>query len=240
MKVALLGYGKMGQLIGRLLEEQGDQVILKIDIDNRETVTDEELKQADVAIDFSIPGVAVDNYKWCFDCGVPVVSGTTGWLDRWQEVLDYCKAKDGGFFYSSNFSVGVNIFFHLNKILANIMNNFKDYKATVEETHHIHKLDAPSGTAITIAEGLLANHSEYDRWVLTEDGQASGQNLPVVAHRRGEVPGIHKVIYKSGVDEISIEHSAYSREGFAKGAVIAARFMNGRKGVYSMDDLLKI
>lgn len=239
MKVALLGYGKMGQLIAKILESKGHEVVLKVDIDNRNTVTDEELKQADVAIEFSMPKVAVDNYKWCFDCGVPVVSGTTGWLERWDEVVEYCKQKNGGFFYASNYSIGVNIFFHLNKQLAKIMSNFKEYGILLEETHHIHKLDAPSGTAITIADGILENHEAYDSWKLIEGAEAQEKELPIVAHRIGEVPGIHKVTYKSGVDEISIEHSAYSREGFAKGAVVAAEFMAGKQGVYSMDDLLK-
>lgn len=239
MKVALLGYGKMGQLIAKILESKGHEVVLKVDIDNRHSVTDDELKQADVAIEFSMPKVAVDNYKWCFDCGVPVVSGTTGWLDRWAEVVEYCKEKSGGFFYASNYSIGVNIFFHLNKQLAKIMSNFKEYGILLEETHHIHKLDAPSGTAITIADGILENHEAYDAWKLIEGTEAQSNELPIVAHRIGEVPGIHKVTYKSGVDEISIEHSAYSREGFAKGAVVAAEFMAGKQGVYSMDDLLK-
>lgn len=239
MKVALLGYGKMGQLIAKILEEQGHEVVLKVDIDNRETVTNEELKMADVAIEFSMPKVAVENYKWCFDCGVPVVSGTTGWLERWDEVVSYCNEKQGGFFYASNYSIGVNIFFHLNKVLAKVMSNFREYGVALDETHHIHKLDAPSGTAITIAEGILENHDGYTKWVLNDGGEVLKNELPIVAHRIGEVPGIHKVTYKSGVDEISIEHSAYSREGFAKGAVAAAQFMVGKSGVYSMDDLLK-
>ncbi|MBP3419192.1 MAG: 4-hydroxy-tetrahydrodipicolinate reductase [Marinifilaceae bacterium] len=239
MKVALLGYGKMGQLIAKILEEQGDEVVLKVDIDNRDIVTDEELKRADVAIEFSMPKVAVDNYKWCFDCGVPVVSGTTGWLERWNEVIQYCNEKKGAFFYASNYSIGVNLFFHLNRYLAKVMSQFKEYGILLEETHHIHKLDAPSGTAITIAEGILENNDGYESWKLVDDYEASSKELPIVAHRIGEVPGIHKVTYKSGVDEISIEHSAYSREGFAKGAVAAAKFMVGKCGVYSMEDLLK-
>ncbi len=239
MKVALLGYGKMGQLIAGILEENGHEVVLKVDVDNRETVTDEELKMADVAIEFSMPKVAVDNYKWCFDCGVPVVSGTTGWLDRWDEVVSYCKKKSGGFFYASNYSIGVNIFFHLNKMLAKVMSDFKQYGVLLDETHHIHKLDAPSGTAITIAEGIVENHEQYAEWKLINEGETCNKELPIVAHRIGEVPGIHKVTYKSEVDEISIEHSAYSRQGFARGAVAAAGFMVGKSGVYSMDDLLK-
>ncbi|MBE6333856.1 MAG: 4-hydroxy-tetrahydrodipicolinate reductase [Bacteroidales bacterium] len=239
MKVALLGYGKMGQMIAGILEEQGHEVVLKVDIDNRDIVTNEELKMADVAIEFSMPKVAVENYKWCFDCGVPVVSGTTGWLERWDEVINYCNEKQGGFFYASNYSIGVNIFFHLNKVLAKVMSNFKEYGITLDETHHVHKLDAPSGTAITIAEGILENHDGYAKWALNDGKEILESELPITAHRIGEVPGIHKVTYKSGVDEISIEHSAYSREGFAKGAVAAAQFMVGKSGVFSMDDLLK-
>ena len=240
MKVALLGYGKMGRLIEKVLEERGDEVILKVDVDNRDSVNDEQLKAADVAIEFSTPQVAADNCKWCFRCGVPVVSGTTGWMDRLDEVLECCKVEDCGFFYASNYSIGVNIFFRLNKILASMMSEFGEYAALLEETHHIHKLDAPSGTAITIAGGIIENHCGYDGWKLSDDGRADERCLPVIARREGEVPGVHRVTYRSGVDKIFIEHSAFSREGFARGAVAAAVFMNGRRGVYSMDDLLKI
>ncbi len=238
MKIALLGYGKMGKMIERIAEERGHEIVLIVDEHNRKKCTDEQLKQADVAIEFTMPAVAVENYKWCMDCSVPVVSGTTGWLERWDEVTDYCREKEGGFFYASNFSVGVNIFFHLNKYLARLMSAFGDYKVLIEETHHIHKLDAPSGTAITIAEGILDNHSAYRAWELNE-GKPMGEGvLPVTAKRMGEVPGIHGVIYKSPVDEIEIKHTAFSREGFAQGAVLAAEFMVGkRKGVYGMDDL---
>ena len=219
MRIALLGYGKMGKMIERIAIERGHEIVLIVDENNRAACTDEQLKQADVAIEFTMPAVAVENYKWCFDNGVPVVSGTTGWLERWDEVVACCREQQGGFFYASNFSIGVNIFFQLNKYLAKMMNGFNDYKVFIEETHHIHKLDAPSGTAITIAEGILGNH--------------------VTARRIGEVPGIHAVTYKSEVDEIEIRHSAVSREGFARGAVLAAEFLKGKNGVLGMEDMLK-
>ena len=238
MRIALLGYGKMGKMIERIAVSRGHQVVLVVDLDNRADCSVEQLRQADVAIEFTTPAVAVDNYKWCIDAGVPVVSGTTGWLDRWEEVVGYCREKGGGFFYASNFSIGVNIFFRLNKYLAKMMDNFRDYKIFIEETHHIHKLDAPSGTAITLAEGIIKNHSAYRSWKLYQGEELGEDVLPVAAKRIGEVPGIHGVTYKSAVDEIEIRHSAFSREGFAQGAVFAAEFLFGKKGVYGMDDLL--
>ena len=238
MRIALLGYGKMGKMIERIAVSRGHQVVLVVDLDNRADCSVEQLRQADVAIEFTTPAVAVDNYKWCMDAGVSVVSGTTGWLDRWEEVVGYCREKGGGFFYASNFSIGVNIFFRLNKYLAKMMDNFRDYKIFIEETHHIHKLDAPSGTAITLAEGIIKNHSAYRSWKLYQGEELGEDVLPVAAKRIGEVPGIHGVTYKSAVDEIEIRHSAFSREGFAQGAVFAAEFLFGKKGVYGMDDLL--
>lgn len=240
MKIALLGYGRMGKAIERFAETRGHRIILKVDENNRQECTDEMLKQADVAIDFSIATVAVDHYRWCFENGIPVVSGTTGWLDRWEEVVALCREKEGGFFYASNFSVGVNLFFHLNRYLARLMGGFCDYKVYVEETHHIHKLDAPSGTAITLAEGILGTHPAYTSWQLAHEVSMPDDVLPVTAKRIGEVPGIHAVTYKSEVDEIKICHSAFSREGFAQGAVLAAEFLKGKKGVYGMEDMLRI
>lgn len=239
MKIALLGYGRMGKAIAMLAEKRGHQVVLKVDQDNRDECTDEQLRAADVAIDFSIPTVAVENYKWCFDNHIPVVSGTTGWLDAWDEVVEYCGAKEGGFFYASNFSIGVNIFFHLNRYLAKMMSDFDDYKIFMEETHHIHKLDAPSGTAISLAKDIVENHAGYKSWKLAHDGEAASGILPVKAIREDEVPGIHTVLYKSAIDEIEIHHSAFSREGLSMGAVLAAEFMCGKKGVFGMDDILK-
>lgn len=240
MRIALLGYGKMGKMIGRLAGERGHEIVLIVDENNRAKCTDEQLRMADVAIEFTAPDVAVGNYKWCFDNRVPVVSGTTGWLEKRDEVMAYCREKNGGFFYASNFSIGVNIFFQLNKYLAKLMNGFDDYKVFIEETHHIHKLDAPSGTAITIAEGILGNHKGYDSWQLEQGEKMEQHVLPVTAKRIGEVPGIHAVTYRSEVDEIEIRHSAVSREGFARGAILAAEFLKGKTGIFSMDDLLAL
>lgn len=228
----------MGKLIERIAVERGHEVVLVVDEHNRAACTDAQLRAADVAIEFTRPDVATENYRWCFENGVPVVSGTTGWLEKWEEVAACCREKRGGFFYASNFSIGVNIFFQLNKYLARMMNGFRDYRAFVEETHHIHKLDAPSGTAITIAEGITGNHEGYSEWQLNEGGEVPEGVLPVAAKRIGEVPGIHAVAYRSGVDEIEIRHSAFSREGFAFGAVLAAEFLKGKNGIYGMDDLL--
>lgn len=240
MRIALLGYGKMGKLIEKIAADEGHEIVLIVDESNRSACTDEQLRKAEVAIEFSVPSVAVENYKWCFDNGVLVVSGTTGWLQRWDEVIGYCREKQGAFFYASNFSVGVNVFFHLNKYLAKMMGRFGEYQVSLEETHHIHKLDAPSGTAITVAEGIIANHAGYKSWQLVSGEEPGTGVIPVTAKRIGEVPGIHDVLYKSGVDEIEICHSAYSREGFAKGAILAACFLCGKKGVFGMDDLLDI
>ena len=239
MKIALLGYGKMGKTIERVARDRGHEVVLVVDENNRAACTDDQLKQADVAIEFTTPVVAVDNYNWCFRNHVPVVSGTTGWLERWSEVMMSREQLGGAFFYASNYSIGVNIFFHLNRWLAQTMARFFDYKVSIEETHHIHKLDAPSGTAITLVKDILKEHPEYSSWVLVE-GEVGAGELPVKAKREGEVPGIHTVTYKSSVDEIQIHHSAYSRDGFAQGAVMAAEFLMGKKGVFGMEDLLKI
>jgi len=240
MKIALLGYGRMGKAIERIAVERGHRIVLKVDADNRKSVTDVQLREADIAIDFSAPPAAVENYKWCFDNGVTVVSGTTGWLEQWQEVVEYCEKKGCGFFYASNFSVGVNLFFQLNAYLAHLMGGFNDYKVYIEETHHIHKLDAPSGTAITLAQGILNHHPAYKSWELVHEIPLPEDVIPVTAKREGEIPGIHTVLYKSEVDQIQICHSAFSREGFAYGAVLAAEFMQGKKGILGMKDMLKI
>ncbi|MDR0983304.1 MAG: 4-hydroxy-tetrahydrodipicolinate reductase [Culturomica sp.] len=243
MKIALLGYGKMGKAIEKIALARGHEVILKIDAGETKDDYTNELKKADAAIDFSVPSAAVDNYKWCFETGVPVVSGTTGWLERWDEVVEACNEKSGGFFYASNFSIGVNLFFRLNRELAKMMDNFHEYSAEVEEIHHVHKLDAPSGTAISVLNDIVGNNSKYNSWKLKEkeNDHSSHSNdvLPVTASREGEVPGTHVVTYRSSVDEITIKHEAYSREGFALGAVIAAEFMKGRHGVFGMEDIMK-
>ncbi|MBS1318462.1 MAG: 4-hydroxy-tetrahydrodipicolinate reductase [Parabacteroides sp.] len=237
MKIALIGYGKMGKTIEQIALNRGHQIVSIVDINNPEEFQSANFKSADVAIEFTTPATAFDNYMKSFAAGVPVVSGTTGWLDRIGEIKEKCEKEGKTFFYASNFSIGVNIFFALNKYLAKIMNNFPSYNISMTETHHIHKLDAPSGTAITLAEGIIENVDRKDRWTLETAEQPT--DLPIHAIREGEVPGIHDVTYESDVDYISIKHDAKSRAGFALGAVVAAEFTAGKKGFLGMDDMLK-
>ncbi|KKB57859.1 4-hydroxy-tetrahydrodipicolinate reductase [Parabacteroides gordonii] len=237
MKIALIGYGKMGKTIEQIALNRGHQIVSIVDINNPEEFQSDNFKSADVAIEFTTPATAFDNYMKSFAAGVPVVSGTTGWLDRIGEIKEKCAKEGKTFFYASNFSIGVNIFFALNKYLAKIMNNFPVYNVSMTETHHIHKLDAPSGTAITLAEGILENVDRKEHWTLETAEQPT--DLPIHAIREGEVPGIHEVTYESDVDYISIKHDAKSRAGFALGAVVAAEFTAGKKGFLGMDDMLK-
>ncbi len=232
MKIALLGYGKMGKVIERIALERGHEIILKKDEHN----TYDGLSAADVAIDFSVPTAAVNNISNCFHANVPVVSGTTGWLEHFDEMVALCNEKQGGFISSSNFSLGVNIFFELNEYLAKIMSQFDSYKVTMEEIHHTQKLDAPSGTAISLAKGVIEN-SNYANWTLEE---AKTNEIHIEAKRIGDVPGTHTVTYDSIVDSIELKHTAHNREGFALGAVIAAEWLAGKKGIYSMKDVLNL
>ena len=229
MNIALLGYGRMGQTIEKIAEDRGHKIVLKVDKNDGFT-----LENIDVAIDFSIPQAAVHNISTCLKNNVPVVSGTTGWLEHYEEMTKLCKENDGAFLYASNFSVGVNIFFELNKQLAKMMQNVAGYNVTMEEIHHIHKLDAPSGTAITLAEGIM-EHSKKTGWVLDQEVE---DKIKIKAVREGEIPGTHSITYKSEVDEIKIEHKAHSRHGFALGAVLAAEWLHNKTGVYSMKDVL--
>ena len=230
MKIALIGYGKMGKTIEQIALDRGHQIVSIVDVNNPEEIHSDAFKSADVAIEFTTPATAFDNYMKCFAANVPVVSGTTGWLDHIDEIKKICATEGKTFFYASNFSIGVNIFFALNKYLAKIMNNFPSYDVSMTETHHIHKLDAPSGTAITLAEGIIENIDRKERWTLETAEKPS--DLPIHAIREGEVPGIHEIVYDSKVDYISIKHDAKSRAGFALGAVIDSRqtgfFRNGR------------
>ncbi len=235
MKIALVGYGKMGKTIEQIARNRGHEIVSIIDVNNPGDFESEAFKQADVAIEFTTPATAFDNYMKCFAAGVPVVSGTTGWLSRLDEVKRMCAEEGKTFFYASNFSIGVNIFFALNKYLAKIMNNFPSYDVRMTEVHHIHKLDAPSGTAITLAEGVLENLDRKERWTLETAEKPT--DLPIHAIREGEVPGIHEIIYESDADTISIKHDAKSRAGFALGAVLAAEFTAGKKGFLGMNDL---
>ncbi|MCG9793061.1 4-hydroxy-tetrahydrodipicolinate reductase [Flavobacterium algicola] len=232
MKIALLGYGKMGQVIERIALERGHEIVLKKDEFN----TYEGLETADVAIDFSVPTAAVNNISSCFHANVPVVSGTTGWLEHYDEMIALCKEKKGGFISSSNFSLGVNIFFEINSYLAKMMATLDSYKVDMEEIHHIHKLDAPSGTAISLAKGVIEN-SNYTDWTLDD---AKENEIHIEAVRLDEVPGTHTVTYTSDVDSIEIKHTAHTREGFAFGAVVAAEWLSGKQGVFSMKDVLNI
>lgn len=232
MKIALLGYGKMGKVIERIALERGHEIVLKKD----EFSTYDGLSIADVAIDFSIPTAAVDNISNCFHANVPVVSGTTGWLEHYDEMVKLCNEKQGAFISSSNFSLGVNIFFELNEYLAKIMAQFDSYNVTMEEIHHTQKLDAPSGTAISLAKGVIEN-SKYANWTLDE---AKKDEIHIEAKRIGDVPGTHTVTYNSIVDSIELKHTAHNREGFALGAVIAAEWLAGKKGIYSMKDVLNL
>ena len=231
MKIALLGYGRMGKTIEKLAVERGHSVVKKIDRGDTYDFAD-----ADVAIDFSVPDAAVDNISMALKSGVPVVSGTTGWLDRYPEMVALCKENNGAFIYASNFSVGVNIFFELNKKLAQMMKALDSYNVSMTEVHHIHKLDAPSGTAITLAEGIIEESSKTD-WILDNE---ESDKITIKAVREAEVPGTHTITYQSDVDEIKIEHKAHSRNGFALGAIIAAEWLKDKKGVHTMKDVLNL
>lgn len=230
MKIALLGYGKMGKVIERIALERGHEIVLKKDHDS----LFEGLENADVAIDFSVPGSAVENISECLNNGIPVISGTTGWLVDYPKMVELCNAKNGSFIYGSNFSLGVNVFFELNEYLAKMMANLKQYKVSMEEIHHTQKLDAPSGTAITLAEGVIKN-TDYANWTLETP---ISNEIHIEAKRIENVPGTHSIFYDSEVDQIEIKHTAHSREGFALGAVVAAEWLVGKKGVFTMKDVL--
>jgi len=233
MKIALLGYGRMGQEIEKIALERGHSIILKVNKD-----TDSyDISVADVAIDFSIPNSAFYNITNCFKNQIPVVSGTTGWLDKYNEALEICKKENSGFIYASNFSLGVNIFFELNKQLAKMMKNIEGYNVHMEEIHHTKKLDAPSGTAITLAEGIIEK-THLSNWEL--DSKSDDSVIPITAKRIPDIPGTHTVYYDSEVDSIEIKHTAHNRKGFALGAVVAAEWLHNKKGVYSMKDVLNI
>ena len=246
MNIALIGYGKMGKTIEALGMNQGHHFPLIIDEENPGDFNAGNLKNIDVAIEFTAPGAAPQNIIKCIDQGVPVVSGTTGWNDRLNEIETYCREKNGTLFYASNFSIGVNILFAMNRKLARIMNRFPAYQVTMEETHHIHKLDAPSGTAISLAEQIISETDHLGRWDLSgSEEEADGSNnttdsLKIEVIREGEVKGIHQVKYESDVDYISLDHHAKSRDAFAAGVLLAAQFIDNKKGVLGMNDLLKL
>jgi 4-hydroxy-tetrahydrodipicolinate reductase len=242
MKIALIGYGKMGKLLERFAQERGHEICITIDADNASDIRSERFKEADVAIEFSVPHAALEHIYDAFEADVPIVVGTTGWYDELAAVEQKCRAGNNTLLYASNFSVGVNVFFYVNKVLAKLMNRYPQYDVQVEEIHHTQKLDAPSGTAITIAEGILDGLKRKNTWVNEVIGQqddviAKPNELLIESHRIEEVPGTHTVIYSSEVDELEFKHTAHSRAGFALGAILAAEWLHGKKGFYSIKDM---
>ena len=240
MKIALIGYGKMGHIIERIALERGHEIVSKVDVDNQDEFASEAFASADVAIEFTVPSKAVENYRKAWAVGVPVVSGTTGWNAVLPELKEEISKKGYTLFWASNFSLGVNLFFELNKRLAQMMNRYANYDVAMTEIHHTEKKDAPSGTAITLAEGILENLDRKSEWVLVDSQQSTvNSQLGIEALREGKVPGTHIIKYDSEVDSITITHEAKSREGFALGAVVAAEFLVGKPaGFYSMTDLM--
>ena len=238
MKIALIGYGKMGHMIEEIAVQRGHQVVLKIHIDNTEKFTKENTAAADVAIEFTAPDVAYQNVLRCFDYGVPVVSGSTGWNENLPQAKEVCRQKGGAFLHASNFSIGVNIFFQVNKLLARLMASQPDYEVALKEIHHTQKRDAPSGTAVTLAEQVLESLERKKNWV-NGPSQQPGE-LSIISERLDPAPGTHHVKYTSEVDDIEIIHTAYNRKGFALGAVLAAEFLAGKQGVFTMDDVLRL
>ena len=236
MNIALIGYGKMGKAIEEIALERGHKIVLKINDENLEDFTKENVLKADTAIEFSGPHSAYDNIKSIIDFGVPVICGSTGWTEKINEINKFCKEKNGGFLYASNFSVGVNIFFELNKKLATLMARHAEYAISMEEIHHTQKKDAPSGTAITLAEQILEQIQQKKKWVNQESGDPS--ELPIISKREDPAPGTHSIRYSSPIDDIEIIHTAHNRKGFAWGAVLAAEFIKGKKGIYNISDVL--
>lgn len=233
MKIALLGYGQMGKAIEKIALERGHEIVLRVDSKTKNY----DISIADIAIDFSIPTSAIKNITHCFRNNVPVVSGTTGWLDKLSEINALCEEKDGAFITATNFSLGVHIFFELNEQLAKMMANLNQYSTSIEEIHHTKKLDAPSGTAISLAEGII-KHTDKNNWSL--DVTNDQKTIPITAKRIPDVPGTHEITYSSNIDTISINHTAHNRQGFALGAVVAAEWLVDKKGIYTMKDVLGI
>ena len=236
MKIALIGYGKMGKAIESIALSKGHEIVLKIDIQNNQDFTEAALQKADVAIEFTGPHSAFENVKKCIAWGVPVVSGSTGWLDQWAEIKDLCAEKNGTLIYSSNYSIGVNLFFELNKQLAQLMESYNSYDVSMTEVHHTEKKDAPSGTAISLAEQILTNLGRKNKWV--NAASANSNELVIQSERIDPAPGTHIVKYSSEVDDIEIIHTAHTRIGFASGAVLAAEFAFEKKGIFTMKDVL--
>lgn len=237
MKAAIIGYGKMGHEIERILEARGHEVVLKIDADNSQDLNAENLANVDVAIEFTTPQTAYSNIRTCLEAGVAVVSGTTGWTERLGELQQLCETLNGSFIYSSNYSIGVNIAFRVNRYLASLMNRFPEYGISIDETHHVHKKDAPSGTAISLADDIAERVERKSGWTMDPDGDE--ENILIRSFREGEVPGIHTVKYESDDDVLTLKHELKGRRALASGAVTAAEFVSARKGVFTIDDLFE-
>ena len=244
MNIALIGYGKMGKMIEPIAIARGHEITLKIDVDNLEDFTPAKLKHVDVAIEFTKPETAFANIVRCIEYNIPVVSGSTGWYEHLKEAESICRQRNATMLCASNFSIGVNVLFEINRQLARLMNSFPDYSVNIEETHHTQKLDAPSGTAITLAEGVIGELARINNWKLHDNNSSCCRTvdslLPILAIRRDSVPGTHIVKYSSEIDDIEIIHTAHNRKGFALGAVLAAEYIHDKKGVFSMRDLLDI
>ena len=238
MNIALIGYGKMGKAIEEIALHRNHSVILIIDENNTADLTKENLSKAEVAIEFTSPHSAFENVKKCIEWDTPIVCGSTGWTERLDEIINYCKEKNGSFIYSSNFSIGVNIFFELNKKLAALMSSHPDYKISIEETHHTQKKDAPSGTAITLAEQIIEQLPAKKRWINKESNNP--EELSIISKRIDPAAGTHSIKYSSSIDDIEIIHTAHNRQGFAAGAVLAAEFIKDKKGYFSMKDVLNL
>ena len=236
MNLALIGYGKMGHAIEQAAIKRGHNIVLRVTTANKHHLDETHLKQADVAIEFTTPATAKENVLRCMSAGINVISGTTGWNDQLWEAEAVAEKRGVSFMHASNFSIGVNIFFEINKLLASLMNGRNDYDVTIEETHHTQKKDAPSGTAITLAEQIIQNLGSKTQWALNSLNEDNA--VPIMAHRIENVPGTHRVTYSGAIDDIEIRHTAHNRDGFALGAVLAAEYINGRKGIFSMKDVL--
>lgn len=236
MKIALIGYGKMGKAVEEVALQKGHEIVLKINSKNIDDFNAINLKKADVAVEFSNPENAVKNITACLEAGIPTITGTTGWLNKWEEVEKSVVANNGSFLFASNFSIGVNLFFELNQFLAKVMSGYPEYDVSIKETHHTQKKDAPSGTAISLAEHILSHNRSKEQWV----NQASDdpKSLSIISERKDPAPGTHEVIYQSAIDDIEIKHTAHNRLGFAKGAVLAAEYIVNKKGIFTMKDVL--
>lgn len=235
MNIALIGYGKMGKEIEKIAVKRGHTIVLKVDVDNKDKLTVDDYKKADVAIEFTTPHTVLDNIKKCFNADLPIVVGTTGWYENFDKIKLEAEKGNKTLFHATNFSLGVNLFFKVNKYLAELMNKYPEYEVSMEEIHHIHKLDKPSGTAITLAEQALEKLDRKNKWSISDK---SAETLFIEDKREGEVPGTHIMKYKSAVDDIEIMHKAHNRQGFALGSVVAAEFLKGKKGVYTMSDVI--